>query len=153
MLDLLILSSTINTALIVIWLVICILGFILEAATTEIVSIYFSFGALVSMILAIFGISFWPQLWVFIAVVALTLFTTRPLVIKYLKTNEVKTNVDALVGKRFKLIKEITPEQRGEVNVSGIIWNVVTNDNSSIEIDSTVEVLSLEGSKLIVKKI
>lgn len=142
-----------GTTLIIIWLVVCVLGLVVEAATTELVSIYFSVGALVSMILAIFGITFWPQLWIFIAVVAISLFTTRPLFLKYLKTNEIKTNVDALVGKRFTLLKEITNEQRGEINVSGVIWSVITNDNSTVEVDSTVEVLSLEGSKLIVKKI
>ncbi len=143
-----------NTTMIIIWLGLVIGCLVLEAMTSEVVSIYFSFGALVSMICAITGhVDFWPQIWVFIAISAITLATTRPIFLKYIKTNEVKTNVDALVGKRFKLIKEITSDSRGEVNVNGVVWNVITNDNTSIEVDSTVEVLSLEGSKLIVKKI
>lgn len=142
-----------SETMIIVWLVIVILGLVLEGATTELVSIYFSLGALVSMFLAIFGVPFWPQVWTFVIVVILSLLTTRPIFLKYLKTNEIKTNVDSLVGKRFKLIKAITAEQRGEVNVYGVVWNVITNDNSSIDINETVEVLSLDGSKLIVKKI
>ncbi len=143
-----------DVIMIIIWLVLVIGCLVLEAITTEVVSIYFSFGALVSMILSITGIfSFWPQLWVFILVSFVTLITTRPLFLKYIKTNEVKTNADALVGKRFKLLKDITQEQRGEVNINGVIWSAITNDNTSIDKDSTIEVLSLDGSKLIVKKI
>ncbi len=142
-----------DTVMILIWLVICIIALIIESLTTELVSIYFSFGALISMICAILGVYFWPQVWIFVLVAAVSLFTTRPLFLKYFKKNEIKTNVDALVGKRFTLTKEITSTERGEVNVSGIVWSVVTNDNSSIEVNSTVEVLSLDGSKLIVKKI
>ncbi|MFI3252100.1 MAG: NfeD family protein [bacterium] len=143
-----------NTQMIIIWLCICIIALVLEAATSEVVSIYFSFGALVSMICAITGhVSFYPQLFVFVGVALITLATTRPLFLKYLKTNEVKTNVDALVGKRFTLLKPITENQRGEVKVNDVLWSVITNDNSSIEANCTVEVLSLEGSKLVVKKI
>lgn len=138
--------------MIIVWLVIVILGIILEAATSEIISIYFSFGALISLICAIIGLTFWPQLWIFIIVTIITLFATRPLFLRYFKTNEVKTNTESLIGKRFKLLKAVESDVLGEVSVAGVIWNVTTNDNSSIEIDSKVEVLALEGSKLIVKK-
>lgn len=143
-----------NTTMIIIWLCVCIGCLVLEAITTEVVSIYFSFGALVSMICAITGvIPFYPQLFIFIGVAFVTLLTTRPIFLKYIKTNEVKTNVDSLVGKRFTLIKAITSNERGEVKINGVVWNVVTNDSSTIDLDSIVEVLSLDGSKLIVKKI
>ncbi len=142
-----------NTTMIITWLVVVIICIGLEAATTEVVSIYFSFGALVSMICAIASVPFWPQVWIFIAVAAITLATTRPIFLKYIKKNEIKTNVDALVGKRFKLLKAITEDERGEVNVNGVIWSVITNDSSTIEVESTVEVLSLDGTKLIVKNI
>lgn len=143
-----------DTTMIIIWLGVVLGCLALEAATSEVVSIYFSFGGLVSMICAITGhVSFWPQMGVFILVSAITLATTRPIFLKYIKTNEIKTNVDALVGKRFKLIKAITEDSRGEVNINGVVWSVITNDNSTVDVDSTVEVLSLEGSKLIVKEI
>ncbi|MFI3329705.1 MAG: NfeD family protein [bacterium] len=139
--------------LIIVWLAVVLLGIIIEATTTELISIYFSFGALISMICAIIGITFWPQLWIFVIVTAITLFATRPLFLKYIKTNEVKTNTESLIGKRFKLLKAVENDTLGEVNVAGVFWNVATNDNSTIEVNSTVEVLALEGSKLIVKKI
>ncbi len=139
--------------LIIVWLAIVLLGIVIEALTTELISVYFSLGSLISMICAIIGISFWPQLWIFVIVTAISLFATRPLFLKYIKTNEVKTNTESLVGKRFKLIKEISEGSFGEVSIAGVVWNVSTNDNSSIEVDSTVEILALEGSKLIVKKI
>lgn len=142
-----------NTTMVIVWLCICIGCLVLEGATTEIVSIYFSFGALVSMICAIFGLAFWPQIWVYLIIVALTLFTTRPIFIKYLKSNEIKTNVDAIVGKRFKLLKAITETEVGSVTIADVEWRAVSTDNSSIDANSSIEVLSIEGSKLIVKKI
>ncbi len=142
-----------NNVMIIIWLCICIGCLFIEGVTTELVSIYFSISAFICMILSIIGVGFWWQLWIYIIIVALALFTTRPLFLKYLKKNEIKTNSDALVGQRFKLTKSITSDERGETIISGVTWNVVTSDNSTIEIDKTVEIVALEGSKLIVKEI
>lgn len=152
MLNLLYTTPT-NSVMIIVWLCIFILCLVIEGLATELVSIYFSIAAFVCMLLSIFNVPFWPQLWIYVILVAVSLFTTRPLFLKYLKKNEIKTNTDALIGQRFKLTKAITVDERGEVIISGVTWSVITTDSSTIEINSNVEVLSLNGSKLIVKEI
>ncbi len=147
-----ILTSFVNEYMIFIWLGIIIVCLILEAMTTEVVSIYFSFGGIVGMILAAAKVEFWPQVWIYIAVVIITLVTTRPIFIKYLKKNEIKTNIDSIVGRRYKLDKAITSTY-GEVTVAGVVWNAMTNDSTEIEANTMVEVISVNGTKLIVKEI
>ncbi len=147
-----ILFSISNEYMIFIWLAIVIVCLAIEAMTTELVSIYFSFGGIVGMILSAAHVAFWPQIWIYLAIVAITLFSTRSMFLKYLKKNEVKTNVDSIVGRRYKLQKAITSSY-GELSVSGVVWNAITNDNTEIEVDSLVEVISINGTKLIVKKI
>ncbi|MFI3328924.1 MAG: NfeD family protein [bacterium] len=142
-----------NNAMIIVWLCICVGCLVIEGMATELVSIYFSIAALICMILSIIGVSFWPQLWIYAFIVGLTLFTTRPLFLKYLKKNEIKTNSDALYGQRFKLTKAITVDERGELVISGVTWNVITSDSSAIEVNTMVEIVAIEGSKLIVKEI
>ncbi len=146
-------SMPTQTIMIIVWLCICVGSLILEGITTEVVSIYFSFGALISMILAIANVPFWPQVFIWLAITFILLFTTRPIFIKYIKKNEIKTNTDALIGKKFNLEKEITTDVFGEVTISGVTWNATTIDQSSIEVNNKVEIVALEGSKLIVKKI
>lgn len=73
--------------------------------------------------------------------------------IKNKRGNRIATNMDRFIGKQAKLNKEITEFSWGEVKIDGIVWNVTTIDGSFIEKEKLVEVLAIEGSKLIVKEI
>ena len=82
-----------------VWLAVFIIAFIVEACTQDLVSIWFSVGALVSLILSIFdNIPYWVEIIVFVVVTAITFVLTRPLVKKVLKNQIRKTNVDEFVG-------------------------------------------------------
>jgi membrane protein implicated in regulation of membrane protease activity len=82
----------------------------------------------------------------------LLIIFTRPILNKYLKKNESKTNVDALIGMIATVTKEILPDERGEVKIKGQYWLAVSANNDIIELGSKVSILAIEGAKLIVKK-
>ena len=137
----------------IVWLVIAILCLVIEGITVELLSIWFSASALITMILALIGVPLEWQLFIFAILSVLLIIFTRPILNKYLKRNESKTNVDALVGEIGTITKEILPDDRGEIKVKGQYWLAISSENDKIELDSKVSVVAIEGAKLIVKKI
>lgn len=135
-----------------IWLSLAVFFLIIESMTVEIISIYFTGGALVSMVLSLLGVPLEWQILTFCVVSILLIIFTRPIVARYLKRNESKTNVDTLIGDVATVTKEILPDERGEVKIKGQYWLAVSANNDIIELGSKVSILAIEGAKLIVKK-
>jgi membrane protein implicated in regulation of membrane protease activity len=137
-----------------IWLGIFVLSFILEAITQDLVSIWFGLGALVCVCISGFT-EWWVQLIVFVAVSAIALLATRPLVKKILDRNERKTNSDDYVGQKVKTITDVTKFDGGEVKLNGIVYTAILMEDSdeTIEKDIVVEVVAIKGNRLVIKKI
>jgi len=59
------------------------------------------------------------------------------------------------VGKRVKLEKAVTKYDAGEVKVNGIIYSAILMEDveDTIEQDSIVEIVTLRGNKIVVKKL
>lgn len=138
-----------------IWLAVFVVAIIVEACTTELVSIWFAIGAILAIILACFPaqIPFYASIIVFFGVSIICFIGLRPLAHRYLLRKISKSNVDEIVGRKGKITKGITELDNGEVKINDVLWTAVSSDGS-IEIpkDSVVEVVSIKGNKLIVKK-
>jgi len=139
--------------MIVIWFVVIILAAVIEMNTMDLSSIWFSAGALFAFIFALLKAGWVIQLLIFLVVSILLLLLVRPVVKRYLKTNIISTNSDRLVGKVAVCTKEIRYGERGEVKIDGKFWLAVTSGEEDIDVDEKVEVLAIEGVKLIVDKI
>lgn len=139
--------------MIIIWFIIIIVAAVIEINTMDLSSIWFSAGALVSFILSLVNFNPIGQIVVFLAVSLLLLISVRPIVKNYLKTNVITTNSDRLIGKVAVCTKEILVGERGEVKIDGKYWMAVSTAEDDIEVDEKVEVLAIEGVKLIVNKI
>ena len=137
-----------------IWLIVAVLSGLVEAITLGITTIWFVFGALTAWVLYEFNAPFIVQLIAFIAVSALLLYFTKPLVKKFLKVGRVKTNANALIGQIGIVTEEIhTIKSEGQVEIKGQIWSARTeNDDGIILKDTRVEILAIEGVKLIVRE-
>jgi membrane protein implicated in regulation of membrane protease activity len=138
--------------ILIIWFSIIIIGAVIEALTMELTSIWFSLAALVSFLLGIFSVNFVVQIIVFIVLSILMLLSVRPLATNYFRTNVVSTNSDRLIGKNALCVKTIEKEGRGEVKVGGQIWTAIASGQEEIKENDRVEILAIEGVKLIVKK-
>ena len=138
-----------------IWLAIIVITAIIEICTTELVSIWFTFGSILPMILsATTDISIPWQIAICIALSAILIACLRKISIKFLFRNEDnKTNLDTLIGEKFRLLERTDFETVGKVKVKDIEWSVIGNEQQTIEKGSVVEVVSISGAKLKVKEV
>lgn len=137
-----------------VWLAVVAVSLIVEFMSWDLTSIWFAVAGLISLILsAIDGIAWEVQLAVFIVVSALLLIFVRKICRKLLLKNaNTKTNVDAYVGKRSKLLKAIgADENYGEIKFNGVIWQAMSETGEEIEAGAEVEVVRVEGNKMVVK--
>lgn len=138
-----------------IWLGVFIITVIIESLTQELVSIWFSLGSVIALILSAFpNISWYVELVVFTIVSLLTLALTRPFVKKLLFNAIRYTNVDEFVGKRVKVVSDISKFENGEVKIRDIIYHasLMEEETETIKKDEIVEIVTLKGNKVIVKK-
>lgn len=136
-----------------VWLVaIIILGFI-EAITEGIVSIWFVISGLLALIVSLFTDVFLIQFAIFVIVGIILMITTRASVSKYLKVNPVRTNLDRVIGMKGIVSEDIKKDKYGEVRVDGKRWTAYSKDEKVIKKDEFVEILNIDGNKLVVKKI
>ncbi len=139
-----------------IWLIIAILLVILEICTAAFGSICFAIGAAVAAIAAGIGAGLTWQILIFVVVSMLTFIFLRPFMLKFLdrKSKDVKTNADALVGKRAVVSERIDAAQHtGRVAVDGDDWKAVSEDGFVIEKGTPVEIVKLDSIILTVKAI
>ena len=106
----------------IVWIGLCILFFAVEAATVNLVSIWFAIGALAGLVLSTFNTSTFTQLVGFTVVSMLCLIVTRPLVKKYITPKRVATNSDLNIGKTACVICDIAPTTPGRVRLDGVDW-------------------------------
>lgn len=138
-----------------VWLGVIIATIILEIVTLDLVSVWFAIGAIIPLILsAIGGIAIEIQVGVFVFISAILLIFIRKIAQKILfKNMNEKTNLDALIGKNFRLLESTDFEKTGSIKVNDIVWTAVSENGEFIEKDSIVQIVRVEGNKFIIKKI
>ena len=137
----------------IIWSVVIALGLLIEIFTFELVSIWFSVGAILALILQISGVGLVWQLVSFFAVSIVAIILTRPLFKRILAKSEGNTNLDALVGDRYKVLTPITVDDKGTIKIKGVVWNAVEVDEEPCDVDDLVEVVRFKGTTVIVRKV
>lgn len=144
-----------DNVMIYVWIALTVVFVIAEAATAQLTTVWFALGSVVALILAACGVeSLTVQIIVFIAVSAITLIATRPLVKKMLKKRVVATNADRNIGETGITLSEINNlEATGEVKVKGVVWTARSENGDVIPEGVKVRVNRIEGVKLIVETI
>ena len=138
---------------IAVWLVLLVVFVVFEAATVQLVSVWFALGALAALIAAICHGPAWLQITLFIVVSAISFAVTRPLVKKFSTSKIQKTNADRCIGDTAVVTEEINNlEAKGLGKVDGNIWTARSENNDIIPAGEKVTVIKIEGVKLIVKK-
>ena len=137
----------------IIWLVLAVVFGVFEAVTTQLVSIWFTAGAVAALGAYFFGASELVQLIVFVAVSAVTLILTRPLVKKYAKPDIKPTNADMMIGQSAVVTEKINNVfSTGTVKIKGIEWTARSQNDEEIPLGEIVTVEAIEGVKLIVSR-
>ena len=137
------------------WLGVIVLALIVEALTTDMVSIWFAPGALVAMVLAVFGVHVVIQI-VACIVISITLMILAKTVFKKFldkHTETVDTSVVSLEGRTAVVEEDINNQKdTGVVKINGQLWRARMEDDAQIATKGTqVQVIHVQGTKLIVK--
>lgn len=142
--------STGQITMFIVWLVIVVLGIIVEAQTTALVSIWFSLSSLVAMVCSLVNLNIYIQIAAFAVVTIVMILATRPLAKKLNAKGGLKTNIDKLIGMVATVTETIEPDKKGAVRVYFQDWTAISNKNNLIEKGTKVVVKAISGNKLIV---
>lgn len=136
-----------------IWIGLTVAFVIIEAATVQLVTIWFAVGSVAGLIAYALNLELWIQILIFAVASAVALAVTRPLVKKFTKGRKQPTNADRLIGREAIVTEPISNDlSKGAVKIGGLEWTARTVDGSIAEKGERVTVLSIEGAKLLVKK-
>ncbi len=139
-----------------IWVIFAVLLFIVEIFTPAFLAACLAIGCLLAGIFSYFDFSLKIQLIAFSIGTLISFFGVRPFILKYghKKNNDLKTNVDALVGKIAKVTVTIDNFQNeGRVIVEGDDWKAESENGDIIHAGEKVEILKINSTILTVKPI
>jgi membrane protein implicated in regulation of membrane protease activity len=136
-----------------VWIIVAVVFFIVEIASpTILVFACFGLGALAAALTVWLTPNVWLPWIVFIAVSVVGVIVSRPLAEKYAGKSARLAHVDALIGVRGKVSEAIIPEKNeGMVLVEKENWRAQATEQ--INEGETIEVVKVEGTHLIVKKV
>ena len=134
------------------WFALMVVCLVMEANTVTLVSLWFAFGALVAMVASLLGAEIWLQAVLFFGISGLLLGLLAPIVRRYIRPKIVRTNVDAMVGKRGYVTEDVNNLlPSGQVKLGGMPWTARSETGEEIPKDTLVEVVRIEGVKAFVK--
>ena len=116
-----------------VWLGLIVAFIAVEAATVNLVSIWFIGGSVAGLVCAILGAPTLLQFAVFILVSALLLALLRPLLKKYLRVKPSRTNADRLLGQEALVTEDIDNlRETGAIRINGVLWTAKSVDDTQI---------------------
>lgn len=145
--------TTVQIIMISIWVVVLLITLLLEFESQQLVTIWFSVGSILALILAAFNVHYIWQIASFVVLSTVLVLATRPLSRRFMRREIVATNIDSIIGKQGTIITDVSLDVRGEVKVEGRIWVAFVTTNIRIEKGIKVVVMDVEGNKLLVEPI
>ena len=136
-----------------IWLIVAILFAVAELMTTTLTLIWFSIEAVILIFLSSIIDSILIQIIIFAIISTLMLTIATKKFIKQDKDYKYNTNLQAIINKKGIVKETIYPNKVGIVIIEGESWSAISYDNEKIDKEEMVEVLKIEGVKVVVKKI
>lgn len=136
-----------------VWLGLLAFFVVVEAATANLLTIWFAAGSLVAFVLSFFVESPMIQVVVFVVVSLIVLILLRPIAKKYTRTKKQPTNADMYINAEGVVAEAISNlNATGTVKVRGSVWTARSfDDGVEIPEGATIVVERIEGVKLIVK--
>ena len=135
-----------------VWIALMVLFGVLEAATVNMVSIWFVGGSLVAMIADLAGAGLWTQLILFVLTAGILLACLRPFVCRFVTPHKTATNADMVIGREAYLTEAVDNLRgTGALKLDGKVWSVRSANDTVLEKDTLVTVVKMEGVKLYVE--
>ena len=136
-----------------VWIGLIVVTAAVEAATVQLVTVWFAVGGVAGLIAYVAGLEIWLQILIFAIVSAVALAVTRPLVKKLTNGRRMPTNADRFIGEKAVVTEKIENDlSKGAVKIGGLEWTARSVDSETAEVGEQVTVEAIEGAKLIVRK-
>ena len=134
------------------WAVVAVCALVIDIITSSFMFVWFSIGAMAAIIAIGLGASVVVQAITFVVVSAIVMAVGYPIVKKTIKKTVKKTLTmeEGYVGKEFKITKDI--DVKANIKFQGIYWTV-KNVGKPLKKDDLVQVIGIEGNKLLIVKV
>lgn len=135
-----------------VWLIVILISLIVEVLTQQLVSVWFAAAALISFVVALKNGAVALQWTLFVVFSLLFMFLIRKYAKTWLTPTVEATNVDRYLGREAQVVRAPEKTGRGEVKIDGVEWTAVWEyPDTMVEAGDPVEIVGVEGSKLIVR--
>jgi len=136
------------------WIALIVVAIIVEVLTDQLISIWFVPGAIVATILDFCNVNLIWQVLVVLLLAVVGIVFAKMFLIKKLRTDIVKTNIDAIIGERCVVTEKIDNYVGcGQVKIKGQIWSARgVGEDDIFEEGDVLHVVAIEGVKVICKK-
>ncbi len=137
------------------WIAVIVLAIIIEAFTDQLLSIWFVPAAIVSTILDFVRVDILWQALVFLLLSLVGIFVIRRFLVRFKQDKSNRTNIEAIVGEKCIVTEKIDSFAGcGQAKVKGQIWSARgIGEYDVYEVGEILQVVAIEGVKLICKKI
>lgn len=138
----------------ILWVALMVVFAIVEAATVNLVSIWFVGGALTALIVQLLGGSIWLQLALFLVTAGVLLAGLRPFVRRYVAPRRTATNADMVLGREAFVLETVDNlHGTGALKLDGKVWTARSATDAVLPEGMLVKVVKLEGVKLYVEPV
>ena len=130
------------------WLMVAVALGVLELLSTDLILIMLAGGALVGMVVALFGVPVAVQVVLALATALGLLALLRPSMVHRLHAGPtLRTGAEALIGQRGHVLEPLSHVTPGRVKIGGEVWTAKPYDeDDQIETGATVDVVSIKGA-------
>ena len=136
----------------ILWVALMVVFAIVEAATVNLVSIWFVGGALTALVVQLLGGSIWLQLALFLVTAGVLLAGLRPFVRRYVAPRRTATNADMVLGREAFVLETVDNlHGTGALKLDGKVWTARSATDAVLPEGMLVKVVKLEGVKLYVE--
>lgn len=139
----------------IVWLIIAVILFIGEAVCPVFFMFWFAIGAILALITSLITSNLVAQMVVFFVSTTIFIIFIKPLTNGLFKNNtKDELNMNGIVGKKAIVVEDIDNlKNTGKVKINGEVWKAVNENESEVILsDTQVDIIKVDGVKLIVKK-
>jgi membrane protein implicated in regulation of membrane protease activity len=134
------------------WIILVILFGAIEGLTMGLTSLWLAAGSIIAFVAAVIGMPAWLQIGLFAVSTAIFMIYARPIVKNHMKKGLEMMKIYSLIGMDGIVSSSAGDLKPGQVNVNGQVWNAESDDEAELKEDAAVQVVRIEGGKLIVKQ-
>ena len=136
------------------WLAALVFFIIVEAATVQMVSVWFMAGSIAALLASLLNAGLFVEIVVFVLVSAVALLVLRPIAKRRLEAAKVPTNADMAIGGVGIVTEDIDNDSaRGRVSINNLSWAARSREDELIKKGEKVRINAISGVKLIVSPI